>query len=312
MNDLTEQISGIKRLRFQLKRNSRWVGRLTPEPLRLFFHRQRFRKRIASARAAKGDTGPRLPQDARIDFMVAGAQKAGTTALLDMLNLHPDVVTPVVKEPHYFNNDGFFVEKGGAVEDYHLAFPSRGEDKVYGEGTPKSMFLETCIERMREYNSDLKLICILRDPVERAYSAWNMNHGLNEERGFKELVELEKSLIAENGPQQKGFVNYLSRGMYVHQVQKLRSHFPDDQLLFIRYGQFKSDNLQVLEEAFDFLGLEPEKADIEPIQSNVIRYKSSMDPELEKELRRWFKPHVEALERELGWDLSDWKPQPGD
>jgi len=311
MKNKDEQVSRMNRLRFRLKRKSKWVGRLTPKRLRMFYHRQLFRKRIAAARAAAGDSGPRLPREARVHFAVAGAQKAGTTALLNMLGLHPDVVTPVVKEPHFFCNDGFFVKEEGSVEDYHLAFPYRGDDKVYGEGTPNSMLVENSIHRMRKYNSDFKIICILRDPVQRAFSGWNMNYGLNEERGFKELIELEKSFIAENGMQQNGFEKYLSRGMYAPQVQQLRSNFPPEQLLFIRYEQFKSDNLKVVKEVFDFIGVDSEKVEIEPIKSNVIRYKSSMNPELEKELRTWFKPHVEALERELGWDLSDWKPQPG-
>lgn len=192
------------------------IGLITPEPLRLSFHRVRYRRKIAAASKAIGASGPFLPVESRIDFIVAGAQRAGTTALTDMLSQHPDIAMPVEKEPHFFDNDGFFGGRDIPIADFHRAFPFRGANKLYGEATPRIMFAERCLARVKRYNPDIKLICLIRAPVARAFSGWNMNYGKSEERGFREVIDLEMRLIEKHGPIQRGFLGYLSRGLYAH------------------------------------------------------------------------------------------------
>lgn len=296
-----------RRLKFKLRRKLPLLGKLTPEFLRLYFHRSRYRRRIASRRKELNDFGPRLPNKSRVDFMVAGAQKAGTTALMNMLNQHPDVVIPVLKEPHFFDNDGFFEGDEIPISEYHKAFPYSGDDVLYCEGTPRIMFAKRCVDRVKRYNPDLKLICIIRNPVTRAYSAWNMNHGRVEERSFREVIEVEKKRIEKSEPLQRGYLGYLSRSMYAHQIKRLRASFPDSQLKFIRYDRFQTANEEVVNEVFDFLGLDKSKTSIQSERSNVYRYHHKPDPSLEKELKEWFVEDIEAVEEELGWDLSDWK-----
>lgn len=300
-------VAPVDALKFKIRRNAPVLGQWLPGVARRRLHRWRYRRRIRQAWAKRDDHPARLPLDHRVDFMVAGAQKAGTTALMEMLSQHRKVVVPVVKEPHFFDNEGFFGGKKLPIEEYHAAFQWQGPDKLYGEGTPRNMFARRCVERIHRYNPDIRLICMLRDPVERAFSAWNMNHGMVEERSFEDLVQLEQDAIAKNGPLQRGFVTYLSRGMYAHQVRHLRRYFKPEQLCFLRYADFRKDNVAVMEEVFRFLDLRPPSSNLQVGKSNVYRYDSSLDPETERELRRWFRPEVEALEELLDWDLTDWK-----
>lgn len=283
------------------------LGRVLPDRLLAQFHRNRYRQRIRKNGAPFRD-GKCLPMDFRVDFMVAGAQKAGTSALMSMLAQHPEVILPIVKEPHFFDNDGFFMDAVPSVEDYHAAFPFEGGEKLYGEGTPKTMFLKRCARRVYDYNPSMKLICILRDPVARAYSAWNMNHVRRmEERGFEELIAEEKDIIARQGLVQSGFNMYLSRGLYSVQIRNLLRVFPEEQLLFLRYDRYREDNLSVFREVCAFLGLDAGAADVATGEVNVYAYSSALDPEVERGLREWFRPDVEDLEALLGWDLRAWK-----
>ncbi len=301
------EIPFMSALKFKVKRSAPLLGKWLPGWAKRRFHRGLYRRRIDQAWARRGEAPKRMPEDHRVDFMVAGAQKAGTSALMDLLNQHEKVVVPVLKEPHFFDNEGFFGSDEIPVKPYHRAFPWKGKDKLYGEGTPRHMFARRCVERIHRYNPDMRLICILRDPVHRAFSAWNMNHGMAEERDFESLVSYERQAVAEHGPLQRGAVTYLSRGMYAHQVRHLRKFFPDEQLCFIRYSAFREDNRAVFEKVCRFLGLAPETADVKLKQSNVYRYDSALDAKIERELRAWFRPEMEELEELLGWDLTAWK-----
>ena len=297
-----------QQLRFRLFRGLSRAGKVIPRSWVAPYHRKRYFNRIRGAYGAAAREVQHLPVSERVDFIVAGAQKAGTTALMNLLGQHPDVVLPVVKEPHFFDNEGFFMHEEIPLEAYHTAFPFEGGEKLYGEGTPKTMFLKRCARRVYDYNPSMKLICILRDPVARAYSAWNMNHVRRmEERGFEELIAEEKDIIARQGLVQSGFNMYLSRGLYAVQIRNLLRLFPEEQLLFLRYDRYREDNLSVFREVCAFLGLDAGEADVATGEVNVYAYSSALDPEVERGLREWFRPDVEDLEALLGWDLRAWK-----
>ena len=108
----------------------------------------------------------------RIDFIVMGAQKAGTTALFDHLSDDPALGLSKVKEVHFFDNDAL----DWATPDYgpyHDQFDWTGE-QIRGEATPIYVYWPGSLERIAAYRSDIKLILMLRDPVERAWSHWRM------------------------------------------------------------------------------------------------------------------------------------------
>lgn len=294
-------------IRIKLRRQAPRLGKLVPDWGRAYFHSRRYHSRINKAWKRTGKNPEFLPLDCKVNAVVAGAQKAGTSALMLWLSQHPEVVTPVTKEPRFFTNLGLFHRGHIPVKDYHRAFSFEGKDKLYIEGTPEIMFVPESIDRVREYNPSMKLICILRDPTLRAFSAWNMNSKKLEERDLNTLFHIEKSRIQKGGIQTRGYLGYLSRGLYTQQIESLRNQFPENQLLFIRYERLKENNQATFEEVCSFLGIAPPPKTMKMGKMNVIPYNKSIDPALERELRDWFKPEVESLENLFDWDLSQWK-----
>lgn len=294
-------------IRIKLRRQVPKLGKVVPQWAKAALHRRRYLTRLDKAWERQGGKPDFLPSDCRVNAIVAGAQKAGTTALMSWLSQHPEVVTPVLKEPHFFDNLGFFNQGHIAVKAYHRAFAFRGKDKLYIEGTPETMFAPEYVERVHQYNPSAKLICILRDPTDRAFSAWNMNSKRLEERDLATLFDIEKEKIQKDGIQTRGHLGYLSRGLYAQQIQQLLRWFPKEQLLFLSYDNLHSDNLGTFKKVCTFLGIAGEAKDIQMDKKNVIPYERTLDPVLEKKLRDWFRPEVTALEQLLEWDLSHWK-----
>lgn len=294
-------------IRIKFKRQLPVIGKVVPRQAKAAFHRRRFNNRLSKAWKQREAPTQFLPAECKVNAMVAGAQKAGTSALMWWLSQHPEVVTPVIKEPNFFDNPGFFNGPDIPTKAYHRAFAFEGKDKVYIEGTPKTMFDPKCLERVHRYNPSAKLICILRDPTIRAFSAWNMNSKNSDERDLRTLFHIEKERIMKDGLQTKGYLGYFSRGLYAKQVKQMRHWFPKEQLLFIPYERLITDNQGTFEEVCTFLDIAPPPSSIAMEKKNVIPYSEPLDPMLEQEIRNWFKTDIEALEGLLGWDLSHWK-----
>ena len=96
----------------------------------------------------------------KLDFIVIGAQKSGTTSLHEYLSRHPEIGVGTKKELHYFDKDKYF-KKGINYSDYHEFFDFKEGKKVYGETTPSYIYKEKFIDRIKEYNPDIKLIVLL-------------------------------------------------------------------------------------------------------------------------------------------------------
>ena len=110
-----------------------------------------------------------------VSFSVIGAQKCGTSALRHYLKSFPELDLSVHPEPHFFDNPKIKfaarpVERNAL---YHSHF-RQGEDKIRGDVTPIYLFWRPCLRRMAAYNPEMKLIVSLRNPVDRAYSQWQM------------------------------------------------------------------------------------------------------------------------------------------
>ena len=266
--------------------------------------RLHYNRRILNAQSKEGISS--LPIARLVDFAIVGAQKAGTTALFAYLKEHPQVTAPVVKEVHFFDNDGFFGKERIDYNAYHKAFPYRGEMQLYGDVTPNYIRLQRVAPRIRAYNPAMKLIAILRHPVDRAYSGWNMRYQKgNEKRSFKKAIDEEIKRIQSAGVLQYGSDAYLARGLYAQQIESLLSNFPKEQLLFIQYEEFNTDNVGVLRKVEHFLGLNPHPWK-EPHRANVIRYNEALDCETRDRLKVFFQEDIARVEELLDWNCSRW------
>src|SRR5687768_5412221 len=107
----------------------------------------------------------------RLNFLVMGAQKSGTTALAYFLMQHPEIYMPPDKEVHFFDNDRLF--RGRSAVDYrayHNALNVPPGARMVGEATPIYMYWKPAPKRIKQYNPVTKMIFILRNPIDRAYS----------------------------------------------------------------------------------------------------------------------------------------------
>jgi hypothetical protein len=201
------------------------------------------------------------------DFFVIGAPKAGTTALHAALARHPQLYMSPVKEPKFFLCDGRPQPGGGPgdahssrewiwrPDEYEALFDDAPPWSLRGESTPFYLADLAAHRRIREAVPEARMIAILRDPVDRAYSNWAhlWADGLETIEDFvAACAEEPRRTAAGWGP----FWRYLETGLYGRQLQHLYSVFPRDQVHVIRYKSLVDEPGSTLDEVCRFLGIE--------------------------------------------------------
>lgn len=242
----------------------------------------------------------------KVNFLVIGAQKAGTTALDHYLRQHPDIGMADVKEVHYFDDEDVFADEPTDHAAYEAHFPDA--KRIHGESTPIYLWWKPACERIHRYNPDMKLIAVLRDPVERAFSQWNMefNRG-DESRDFRSAVQAELEQRKIDPLWQHRVFSYLSRGFYSEQIERFQRTFDPHQLLFIKYEDLKKAPERQLMRIFDHIGASPEAYRFAPTELNAGSYSTDLDTDIRRRLQALFKEDIQKVERLLDWDLEEWK-----
>lgn len=245
----------------------------------------------------------------RPDFLIIGAQKAGTTALFGMLAAHQAVLAPAVKEHHFFDEDERYAK---GMTSYLRGFPRRNRSRgqVTFEATPSYLFIEAAAKRIHDQLPGVKLIAVLRNPVSRAYSAWNMFrdfkndpvHGhLHDTRSFEQAVEEE--LGGKDLPMAH---RYLARGLYADQIKRYFDMFGRDRLLLLGHEHLLRSPEEVMKKCCEFLELPAFAGGADELnrQENVRPYRSRLDPVLRQRLDEFFAPDREKLKGVLGPDVD--------
>lgn len=200
------------------------------------------------------------------DFFVAGAPKAGTTALHAALARHPELYLSPVKEPKFFLTDGPPPTRGGPGDvktyrehvwrrpDYEALFDAAPAGTLKGESTPFYLYRHDAQLRIQALIPQAKLIVVLRDPVERAHSNWAhlWSAGLEPIPDFVRACEAEAERIAAGWAD---FWHYKQLGMYGSQLQHLFKVFPREQVLAFRYRSLLDDPPGTLDHVCAFLGV---------------------------------------------------------
>jgi hypothetical protein len=214
------------------------------------------------------------------DFLIIGAQKSATTLLHNILAQHPEIVPAYQKELHYF--DDAYIRYGNH-NLYHQLFPPKINlaGKKTFEATPDYLYHPKCSERIAKYNPDLKLIVMLREPVARAYSAWNMfNRLLAEYRSFEEAIHSELEQIKKQDiSEQYDKYAYLKKVIYVEQLKRYTQYFPlNSSLLVLEYSDFFKNPYKSIKKLYNFLEInnnfkpkisEIHKGDYNPIDCDI-------------------------------------------
>ncbi|RJP94104.1 MAG: hypothetical protein C4518_04020 [Desulfobacteraceae bacterium] len=294
-----------------------------------------------------------MDPDFRIDFIGIGAPKSGTTWLADCLRRHPQIFVPEQKELMYFNShqNTYDIIKnyryGKPLQWYHGFFKDAGSAQIKGEITPSYLEMESSAEGIYNYHPGIKLIVILRDPVEKAYSLYRFYRQKSYIKypAFREAIEKAPFL--------------LDNSRYYMHLKRYFDLFPRENILVLYYEDLKRDSKKFIKAVENFLGVQEfypdnlgqrsnetttvriewvnrmlkeirarihknnlqcllpllKKTGVTPlaeyIRDTVNARKSGratpLDPELQQHLRGYFKEEIENLEGLLETDLSRWK-----
>ena len=229
-----------------------------------------------------GSPGVTVGSVALPDFFVIGAPKAGTTALHAALARHPQLFMSPVKEPKFFLCDGPPPTQGGPGdahsyrewiwrrEDYERLFAAAPAGALKGESTPLYLADPRAVERIHEAVPQARIIVILRDPVDRAYSNWAHLWA----DGLEPIDSFTAACAEEESRKQAGwapFWRYREIGLYGRQLSHLYSVFPREQVLVLRYMWLVEEPQRTLDTVCRFLGVEEGLLDEAPAQ-NVGTY----------------------------------------
>lgn len=253
------------------------------------------------------------------DYVIIGAQKCGTSSLYRYLNEHPAVAAAAGKEVHYFD---WHFRRG--TNWYRAHFPTAayramfrvrtGQRLVTGEASPYYLFHPRVPGRVRALLPNVKLIALLRDPVERAWSAYHHQvRAGTESLPFVEAIDREPERLAgeiERLEQNETYrsaahrrFSYLTRGIYADQLEGWFRVFPREQMLVIRSEDFFDDPGSTVAEALRFLGLTPWQSQ-QFRRFNAGGEYGGMDPAVRTRLREFFAPHNQRLYALLGRDFG--------
>ena len=243
------------------------------------------------------------------DFLIIGAMKSGTTSLYNYLVQHPRILPGARKELHFFNED---VRYAKGLDWYRRQFPwkktfRRLGGRITGEATPAYLFHPLVPGRVFEACPDVKLVAILRDPVERAYSHyWHAVRAGYETLSFEEALkaEPERTAADEKGVYGRNYLwhSYQARGIYLEQIKKWRFFYPKERMLVLMFEDLIKDGEEVTGRVIKFLGLKPFKINTDKIH-NSGDASPPMTPETKKHLNRYFRPHNIQLSEYLGLKL---------
>jgi len=250
----------------------------------------------------------------RVGFLIVGAQKAGTTALHRYISHHPQLFLPANKEIHFFDDETLkwskhdicTGEEMDSYRNYHLHFRHASHQQIWGEATPIYMYWWPSIERIWSYNPAIKLVIVLRNPITRAYSHWNMERRRQAEQlDFQQAIEQEQERCRTALPLQHRVYSYLDRGYYSSQLRRIWRFFPPQQTLVLKHEQLLHEPAETLARVFQYLGVGA-MAFKGQEQHHASRYDETMPDKTRQWLQTHFEPEIRQLEQLLNWNCSDW------
>lgn len=253
------------------------------------------------------------------DYIIAGAQKAGTTSLWAYLSEHPSVEPSMIKEVHYFDSN---YHRGLAW--YRSHFPISGFDHLHTSAGPRTLTGESSAyyifhplapQRIAQTIPDVKIVLLLRNPIDRAFSHYQLKL-----RRRQETLSFDNALAAEAdrlaGEAEKIIANpnyqsanydrysYLARGRYFDQIVRWQSLFSPERLLILESGEFFRQTDEVFQRVLRFLNLPSWRP---PRYGNRFpgRYTEKMSDTTRRRLIDYFAPHNGQVYSLLG-SRFDW------
>lgn len=177
------------------------------------------------------------PRDGKLDFLIIGAQKAGTTSLREYFNQFPDHFNLPSSELHFWNRESEF-RSGEGLPEYFEHFKRRRPSQLIGEKCPSYLPSIDAPGRVKEFFPQIKLVTVLRNPADRALSTYL--HGLRvgaipKSRSFSQAIREYEALAG------KAYGDVVSRGFYIDQIEHWLEFFKREQMKFITFESMTSD-----------------------------------------------------------------------
>jgi hypothetical protein len=264
-------------------------------------------------------------------FLIVGAQKSGTTALFSYLTQHPKIVGARNKEVNFFNSPDRYAL---GESFYQSGFETSANDVIYLDASHSYLVNQDACLRIFEYNQKIKSIVIIRDPVDRAFSAWNMyrdRYRVNrnwffvdwlpatgksadsfrkrkdcEIEDFTSFISHEIEILLTD-PNQAIESPVLPHGIYAAQIDRFVKLFSRDQLFVVESSIFRKDVSGTLRTIEEFIGIEKwdwSKADLAPVFEG--KYTSRIPNSAQDMLSDFYALHNERLYEQIGRRFN-WK-----
>lgn len=253
---------------------------------------QRFVKRGISGFTASSRVLP--------DFIVIGTVRSGTTSLYHNICEHPSVLPAAYDEIGFFDSNFHL-----GIKWYQSMFPKKSSvDEIKnetgfgitGEDTPFYFWKEEVPKRIHELIPNCKLLTILRNPIDRAYSNYNLGkRSKTEMESFEDAIHEEMKRI-KNGLKREDFdhkSSYLAKGFYFLQLNMWYKIFPKEKIFILSTEELADNPIQTMNNVYDFLEI-PEYKLINPHKKKLEKYEKMSD-NMRNELINFFKPHNEKL-----------------
>lgn len=206
------------------------------------------------------------------NFLIIGAAKSGTTALHSYLRQHPDIYMPEKKELSYFSHSItvpniprlYLEEEIRSFDEYESYFSHATKEKAVGEASPMYLYNKIASVRIKSLIPQCKIIVILRNPIDRAYSAYL--HAVRDWRepakDFYEALDLEPKRIKEGW---SILYHYVNAGLYSQQLERYYSSFPSENIRVFLFEDLLSNPIMLFKDIFSLLGVDP---NFEPDMTN--------------------------------------------
>ncbi len=234
------------------------------------------------------------------DFLIIGAQKSGTSALARNLQKHPSIYIARNSskkgsklEMQFFNQQKNW-QRGVQWYLSHFTRP----DLMQGEKTPGYLFESHSHKRMAQIVPHAKLLIILRNPVDRAYSQWNhYNQIITESKQFGWVESDFKTALQRDK-------NILLRGQYIDQIEHLQNYFNPKQIHFIIAERIKKNPTKEIAKVYSFLGIPSVPINLENYHERT--YATTMHKEIREQLYSHYRPYNQRLFNHIGYSVSEW------
>jgi hypothetical protein len=256
------------------------------------------------------------------NFIIVGAAKAGTTAIYHYLLQHPQIYLTPLKETNYFAlagqplafrgpGDDDYVNRLSITdeESYYRQFDGVRDEIAIGEASPLYLYHPQAAQRIHDALPDAKIIAILRNPIDRAYSAFL--HLLRDNRevhhDFEQALAQEQDRIADNW---EHIWHYLSMGRYYEQVKRFYDLFPREQVNVYLYRDLRTDPCALLGDILRFVEVDPDYSFDTQTRYNEaslpVEQRPPLYPALRSRLQNELRDDILKLQELIQRDLSHW------